>query len=174
MTISLYDISVPVYIQILSGLKGVLEKGLTFCKETGTDPDSLLDVRLIEDMFPLRMQIQQAVVHAKGTIDAVQSGQFSPAMVGTPEDSYATLQELVANTIEDLRKVTPEEVNAREDAGITFVAREMKLPFTCSGYILTFSMPNFYFHATTAYDILRMKGVPVGKLDFVSLQLAKA
>ena len=167
MEISFYDLCVPHYQQLLQSVGGVLDKGLAFCKEKGINPETLVEARLYDDMHPLRFQVQQSVHHSKGAIEALKSGKFSPAPAGTPTDNYAALQALVAEARNALQKITPAEVNARANGDVTFVVGEMKMPFTALGFIQSFSLPNFFFHATTAYGILRMKGVPIGKRDFL-------
>ena len=167
MTISLYDVSVPQYLQILSGVSGFLEKGLAFCRENKIDPESLIETRLFADMHPLRFQVQQAIHHSQDAIEAVKTGQFTIGAPGGPNASYATLQALVGEARDVLQRVTPSEVNGRAGADVTFVAGERKMPFTAEGFILSFSLPNFFFHASTAYGILRSKGVPLGKRDFM-------
>ena len=174
MTISLYDISVGTYLQILPALGGALDKGLAHCRETGTDPESLVSTRLFEDMLPLRFQVHQAVRHSVSAIEAIKAGQFSPGMPGTKRDDYKALQALVAEAVTRLRALTPAEVNAVAGRDILFVAGEMRATFTVELFIQSFSLPNFYFHCTTAYDILRMKGVPIGKRDFIGVWRPKA
>jgi hypothetical protein len=96
----------------------------------------------------------------------VRKGVFGPPPPA-PAYDYPALQTLVADTLETLRKVSPAEVNALEGRDVAFQIRDVKMPFTAEGFLLSFSLPNFYFHATTAYDILRMKGVPIGKRDYM-------
>ena len=167
MTITLYELCVPSYLQMLGGLSGFLQKGLAHCKESRIDPESLVEASLIADMKPLRFQVQQAARHSLGALRAVQGGQFSPGSEGEPHDNYAALIALAQTTQAALQKVTPDEINARASADVTFVAGELKMPFTALGFIQSFSLPNFYFHVTTAYDILRMKGVPLSKRDYL-------
>jgi hypothetical protein len=173
MAISLYDASVRQYLQVLPSVGAILDKGLQFCREKGIDPESLVETRLIEDMLPLRFQVQQSVKHSLGAIEALKTGQFGPGARGETTAGYAALQALVAEAIETLKTMTPEDINARAGADVTFTAGERTMPFEAEGFILTFSLPNFYFHAATAYDILRMKGVPVGKRDFLGMPRLK-
>jgi len=96
---------------------------------------------------------------------------------GPPSESrpltYAQLQELVGETIAALKALTPADVNALEGSEVTFQMRDFKIPFTAENFLMSFSMPNFYFHAATAYDILRSKGVPLGKRDFMGAMRVK-
>ena len=117
-------------------------------------------------MLPLRFQIISVAQHSRGAIEAVQSGEFRPPSFKTPYD-YAGLQGLVAQTREALAGWTPDAVNALGGRDVVFHLGDHKLPFTAEGFLMSFSLPNFYFHATTAYDILRTNGVPLGKRDFM-------
>ena len=103
---------------------------------------------------------------AAGTIAAFESGVFSPGGRQTPHD-YAGLQGLIEEARQSLRQLTPEEVNAHEGGEIVFEVRDIRRAFTTENFVLSFSLPNFHFHATTAYDILRARGVPVGKRDYM-------
>jgi hypothetical protein len=165
MTISLYDVSVSNYLQTLDAVSGFLDKAAAHCRETNIDLEEMVESRIFTDMRPLRFQIQQVAFHSLGAIDAIKSGvlQFPGQR---PSHDYAGLQKLIADARAALHKITPEEVNARLGAEVTFQAGEDKRVFTAEGFVLSFSLPNFYFHATTGYDILRMKGVPLGKRDY--------
>ena len=147
-------------------LGGFLERGLKHFQETGVDPETIVEARLAPDMLPLRFQIISVAQHSRGAIEGVQSGEFRPPSFKTPYD-YAGLQGLVAQTREALAAWTPEAVNALGGRDVVFNLGEHKLPFTAEGFLMSFSLPNFYFHATTAYDILRTNGVPLGKRDFM-------
>jgi hypothetical protein len=165
MAISLYDLSVGTYLQILGGVEGFLGKALGHFKDKGIDPNAVVETRLFEDMLPFRFQITSVAHHSLGAIRGVQAGSFSPQAQIPPLD-YAGLQKLVSDAREALQPLKPAEVNAWEGKDVTFKVRDISLPFTAENFVLSFSLPNFYFHATTAYDILRHKGVPLGKRDF--------
>ena len=94
------------------------------------------------------------------------SGVFRPPS-DLPTHNYPALQGLIVDTRDALHKLTPEAINARQGAEVVFEIRKSKMLFTIEGFLLSFSLPNFHFHATTAYDILRSKGVPVGKRDYL-------
>lgn len=166
MAISFYDASVGTYLQIIAGLTGVLEKGAAYCKEKGVNPETIVDTRFAPDMLPFSFQIHSVVHHSLGALDGIKSGVFRPPGEKPPH-SYAQLQALVGETQASLKKLTPAEVNALENNDVVFEFRNMKMPFTATGFLFSFSFPNFFFHATTAYDILRSKGVPIGKRDFM-------
>ena len=166
MTMSLYDVCVPSYLQTLAAAAGVLDKGLAHCRENGIDPEAMVETRLYPDMLPLRFQIQSVAHHSQGAIDAVHGGVFRPPG-DLPALDYAGLQALVAQTRDGLGKCQPDALNAREGTELIFEFRKNRLPFTARDFLLSFSLPNFYFHATTAYDILRSNGVPLGKRDYL-------
>ena len=123
-------------------------------------------MRLAPDMLPFRFQIRCAVHHSLGAIRACKSGVFAPPRP-VPALDFAGLQKQVTEAREELQKVKPDDVNGLHGKDMIFQLRDNKLPFTAEGFLLSFSLPNFYFHATTAYDILRSKGVPLGKRDFL-------
>jgi hypothetical protein len=166
MAISLYDSSVRAFLQTLDAVSGYLDKGLAHCKENGIDPETIVESRLFADMQPFRFQIQLATHHSFGATQAVRTGLFQQ-LADKPDHDYAGLQALVANARRALREVTPAEIDAREGADVFLGSRESARVFTAEAFVMSFSLPNFHFHATTAYDILRWKGAPVGKLDYL-------
>ena len=117
-------------------------------------------------MFPFQFQVNSVAHHSLGAIEGLKKGVFAPPPPAPAQD-YRALQKVIADTIDGLKKLTPAEVNALEGRDMIFQFRDFKMPFTAEGFIMSFSLPNFYFHATTAYDILRMKGAPLGKRDFM-------
>jgi hypothetical protein len=165
MAIPLYDLSVSSYLQTLGAIIGILEKGRTHFTANGVDLESIVETRLFPDMLPLRFQVQSVAHHSLGAIEGAKKGSFEPPPPATHD--YRGLQQLVADAQAALQKLTPAEVNALEGRDVVFQLRDFKLPFTAEGFLLSFSLPNFYFHATTAYDILRTKGVPLGKRDYM-------
>jgi uncharacterized protein len=166
VSISLYDMTVPSYLQTITAVGGFLDKGLAFCKSNNTNPEEMVETRLAADMHPLRFQIVSVAHHSLGAIEGVMKGVFLPPGKTEPLD-YQGLQKLIADTGDGLRRLSPEQVNALEGKHVDFQMRDRKVPFTAENFLLSFSLPNFYFHATTAYDILRSKAVPLGKRDFL-------
>ena len=166
MAISLYDLSVANYLQTLGAVGSFLEKGLAHFTANNVDLGEIVETRLFPDMLPFSFQLRSVAHHSLGAIEGVKKGLFQPPPQA-PAYDYRGLQQLVAEAQEALQKVTPAEVNALEGKDVVFQLRDFKLPFTAEGFLLSFSLPNFYFHATTAYDILRMKGVPIGKRDYM-------
>jgi uncharacterized protein len=166
MAFSLYDASVANYLQILGAVGGFLEKSLTHFREKGVDPAEIVEARLAPDMLPLRFQVVSVALHSRGAMEAVKSGVFTPQL-GKPDLDYAALQALVAEARNELSALTPEAVNVFIGRDVIFKFGDRALPFTAEGFLMSFSLPNFFFHATTAYDILRHKGAPLGKRDFM-------
>jgi hypothetical protein len=165
MAITLYDATVPQFLQVLGGLRGCLDKGLEFARAKGIDPEALVEARLAEDMFPLFLQVQLVAHHSAGALRDVKSGGFT----FPPRDrlDYPGMQKLLADSEAAVRGWSREAVDALEGREVTFDAGEVRRSFTAEGFLSSFSMPNFYFHAVTAYDILRAQGAPVGKRDYL-------
>ena len=173
MSTSLYDLSVVSFLQTLGAVAGYLEKGHAHFTANGTDPNEVVDARLFPDMLPFRFQVQAVAHHSLGAIEGAKKGQFGPPTNLEPLD-YRGLQKFVADTREALQRVQPAEVNALEGRDVLFQIRDLKLPFTAENFLMSFSLPNFHFHATTAYDILRSKGVPIGKRDYLGQMRMKS
>ncbi|HRD45527.1 MAG TPA: DUF1993 domain-containing protein [Caulobacter sp.] len=165
MTISLYDITVGQYLQTAGAAEAFLARGLAHCGDNGIDPETLLAARLAPDMLPLAFQCASIAHHSIGAIEGTKAGASGPPQ-GAPA-TYAEAQALITDTIAKLKALTPDEVNGLAGKDVTFAIGSFKLPFVAEGFLMSFSLPNFYFHATTAYDILRANGVPLGKRDFM-------
>ena len=161
MAFSLYDASVANYLQTLGAVSVVLERGLTHFRENKVDPEQIVETCLAPDTLPFRFQIISVAHHSRGAIEAAKNGVFSPPTM-KPLD-YAGLQALVTDTEKELTALSRDEVNALEGRDMVFKMGDRTMPFTAENFLMSFSLPNFYFHATTAYDILRSKGVPLGK-----------
>jgi hypothetical protein len=172
MAISLYDVTVQSYLQTLGGVAGFMERGLKHCGEAGVDPADIVATRLYPDMLPFSYQINAVVGHSLGAIEGVKAGVINPPR--KVDGDYPALQRLVADTILTLERIKPAEIDALEGKDVTFEMGDMKIPFTAEGYFLSFSLPNFHFHATTAYDILRTKGVSLGKRNYLGALRMKA
>lgn len=173
MAISLYDISVASYLQTLGAMKGVLQKGLEHCQANNINPQDIVETKLIADMLPFRFQVVSVAHHSIGAIEGLKKGLFTPPGDNQPPD-YAGLQNLIADAEAKLKDLKASDINALEGKDMTFQLREFKIPFTAEGFIMSFSLPNFYFHAATTYDILRMKGVKLGKRDYMGQMRMKA
>ncbi|HWX17331.1 MAG TPA: DUF1993 domain-containing protein [Chthoniobacterales bacterium] len=173
MAFSLYDATVANYLQIPGAVSGFLEKSLTHFREKGIDPSEVVEARLTHDMLPFRFQIVSVAHHSRGAMEAAKNGTFTPPSM-KPDLDYAALQTLVKEASNELSILTPEAVNALVGRDVTFKLGDRTLSFTAEGFLMSFSLPNFFFHATTAYDILRYKAAPLGKRDFIGrLKLKK-
>lgn len=166
MALSLYAATVPAYRQILGAVAGLIQSARNFCAEKSIAPEQIIQARLAPDMLPFAYQVRSTAVHSIGAIEGVRRGEFSPDRT-TPPDSFVALERHVGSALEGLEKIDPAEIEGFIGRDMTFSAGERRLPFTAEDFLLSFSLPNFYFHATTAYDILRWKGVALGKRDFL-------
>jgi hypothetical protein len=173
LAISLYDVSVASYLQILGAVSGFLAKGREHFTKSGVDLKDVVETRLIADMFPFRAQVFATTHHSLGAIQAIQAGVFTPPS-SVPDLDYAGLEELVAEARSGLQQYERKAIDALEGNDVVFKFAGLSMPFVARDFVLTFSLPNFYFHATTAYDILRMKGAPIGKRDFMGMPRIKA
>jgi hypothetical protein len=165
MSISLYDLSVPTFLQTVRALGSVLELAAEHCMRTGIDPDDFVEVRLIDDMAPFHFQIEAAWHHAVWGLEAARTGAFTPPALTGPVP-FGDLQGMIDKAESGLEAFAPDEVNSWAGKQLDLQIGPRNLAFTSETLILSFSMPNFYFHVVTAYDILRMRGVPVGKRDY--------
>ena len=166
MTSPLYQASIPVLQQMLRALSEVLNKAEDHAAQKKIEPNALLQARLFPDMFPLLRQVQIASDFAKG-ISARLAGAEVPSWPDT-EASFADLQALIAKALAHLESFTPEQFDQSESREIVLrpgTPKEKKL--TASAYLLHYGLPQFFFHVTTAYAILRHNGVEVGKRDYM-------
>jgi uncharacterized protein len=165
MGFSLYIATIPSYQQILGSVSGLLVKADAFCAEKGIQHEDIIQARLAPDMLPLAYQVKSTAVHSLGAIEGVRRGSFSPDMTPPPE-TFAALKARIAETLTALEKIEPAEIESFIGRDMCFVRGEHRLEFTAENFLLSFSLPNFYFHATTTYDNLRWKGLEIGKRDF--------
>jgi hypothetical protein len=165
MPIPLYAATVETYAQLLGGVAGLLDKAEAWCAETGKPPADVIQARLAPDMFPFSYQVKSTVAHSIGAIEGVRRGVFKPDLAPPPE-TFAELKAGVAGAIAALGAVAPEEVESFVGRDMRFEFGERRIEFTAENFLLSFSLPNFYFHATTTYDILRWKGLAIGKKDY--------
>jgi len=165
MSISLYDLSVPTFLQTVRAMGGFLDRATTHCAETGADPDSFVNSRLFDDMAPFHFQIEAAWHHSVWGVEALKTGAFTPPGLVGPVP-FADLRAMIGKAEAALEAFTPEEINACTGKNLDLQIGPRQLAFTAETFILSFSLPNFHFHAVTAYDILRSRGVPIGKRDY--------
>lgn len=165
MQMSMYQASLPVFIHMLRNLREILQKGAAHASEKGIDPAVLVGCRLYPDMFPLSRQVQIATDVVKGFAARI-AGQTPPKY----EDDEATFDELIARvskTIGFLETFEAEQVDGTEDKEVTLSLRSGDITLRGLEYLNGFVMPNFYFHVTTTYALLRHNGVDLGKKDFI-------
>ena len=154
MTFSLHAAIIPSQAQLLRASVGLIDKAEAFCVERNLSPDILIQARLAEDMLPFTYQVKSMTVHSLGAIEGVRKGVFSPDMTPPPSD-FAGLRSRVAEALASLEAIDPAEVDAFLGRDMRFEFGERRMEFAAEDFLLSFSQPNFYFHATTAYDILR-------------------
>jgi hypothetical protein len=165
MSISMYQASVPVFLRNLDILSTLLAKAAAHAEENKIDPSVFINARLAPDMFPLSAQIQSAS-------DAAKSGSARLAGVPVPsfadtETTFDELQARIEKTKAFLQTLTAAQIDGTEEKTITVKMRANEVSWAGQSYLLTFVLPNFFFHVTTAYDILRHNGVKVGKRDYL-------
>lgn len=165
MSLSMYDASVPVFAHTLGALSGILTRAAEHAAARKIDPAVLLGTRLFPDMFPLARQVQLACDFSKGA-GARLAGVEVPSFADT-ETTIEALKERIEKTVAFLKSLSEAEVAGSRDREVKVKVRGEELTFRGQDYLLGFALPNFYFHATTAYAILRSSGVDIGKMDFM-------
>ena len=165
MPMSMYQASVPAFLQLLNSLSAILDKAEVFAAERKTEPMVLLNYRLAPDMFPLCRQVQIAGDHAKGCC-ARLAGREVPKY---PDDeaSFADLRARIARTVAFVQSFEPSDIDGSEEREIAITVAGQPMRFKGQHYLVNFVLPNFYFHATIAYAILRHAGLRIGKRDFM-------
>ena len=165
MTISMYQASIPVFIRYLNNLTHILKKGEAFAEEKKIDPEVLINARLAPDMFSLVKQIRIATDVARRCVARLVDDEL--INIEDDEKTFSELYERIDNTVEYLQSIKPEQIDGTENKAVTLKLGKQTADFEGMGLVLYFSLPNVYFHVTTAYNILRHNGVPVGKMDFL-------
>ena len=165
MTTALYAPSIPVFQQILGSLSAILDKAEQHVADKKIDPQALLQFRLYPDMLPFVRQIQIAADFAKGCA-ARLAGEPVPAYEDS-EQSFAELKQRIAKTLAFIDSMPMATIDASAERAITTGSGEKIKHFTGLSYLTHYALPHFYFHATTAYAILRHNGIDIGKKDFI-------
>lgn len=168
MTLSMYEASVPVFVRMLGNLSALLDKAVAYAEARKIDPAVLLNSRLFPNMLPLAKQIQIAADFAKGT-----SARLAGVEVPKYEDneaSFAEFQARIRKTLEFVQGLSADQIDGSEGRAISITVAGNPMSFKGMGYLLNFALPNFYFHVTTAYNILRHNGVEIGKRDFIGAE----
>ncbi len=169
MPLSLHAAVVPSWLQLLGAARGWLDKAAAAMSES-----DLVEARLVDDMLPLAYQVRSMADHSQGAIEGVRAGVFRPKFNEPLPASLAEMHARLDAAVAFLGGLDPAEVEAFIGQPMRFEIGEKRLDFTAEDFLLSFSQPNVYFHATTAYAILRARGVPVGKLDYLGkLRLAQ-
>jgi len=164
MPVSMYHASVPVFLQLLGGLKGVIEKAEAHATAHKWEENTVLSERLYPDMFTLARQVRQASEHAFGAGRA--AGVPVPELPAI-DNSYAEMKVRIDKTIDFLKGLRPNQLDGKEDSQVTITQGGQPRNFRAQTYLYHLAMPNFYFHTTTAYNILRSLGIEIGKRDFM-------
>ena len=166
MSVSMYTVSIPVFIQHLNGLSTVLDKAATWAADRKVNETDLLNMRLSPDMFNLARQVRVATDHAANAAGRLAGKEL--LKFANDETTIAQLKDRITKTIDYLKAIKQSEIDGTEskEIGITFPSGQTR-QFTGQSLLLGNSLPNFYFHATTAYDIIRQCGVEIGKRDFM-------
>ncbi len=165
MPISMYQASVPRFVNTLKNLSAILDKARAHADAKKIEPRVLTAARLYPDMFPMSRQVQSACDTAKGAV-----ARLAGVEVPVHEDTEQTFEELkarIARTITFIETIQPAQVDGSEDREVVLKFRSGEVKLRGMQYLLGHALPNFYFHVTTAYDILRHNGVEVGKRDYI-------
>lgn len=166
MTISLSNISVKTYLQLLPAALNIMQKAKAHFEEEGTNLQEIVDMRLYEDMATFSFQVFSIAHHSLGAINALKEGEFGPPNMPSGLD-FESLHNIIKDAETQLLEVSCDDIDKLLDGQVIFKMGDIRWPFTNEDFILSFSLPNFYFHLTTMYDMLRVKGLPLGKMDFV-------
>lgn len=165
MSLSMYKSTVPVFIRMLNNLSTILTKATHYAEVKKIDPAILISARLAPDMFALARQVQIATDTAKGC--GARLANIEIPIFSDTETTFAELHDRIAKTIHFLQSLNPTQFNGCEERQVTLKLPNGEINFPGEDYVLGFALPNFYFHVTTAYDILRHNGLDIGKKDFL-------
>ncbi|MDO8899748.1 MAG: DUF1993 domain-containing protein [Phenylobacterium sp.] len=166
MALTLYDAAIPTYVQMLRNLAALLDKAEAHAKAKGQPLSDLLEARLAPDMHSLIGQIQLATDAAKG--GAARLAGVTPPVMPDTETTYEDLKARVAKTLAFVETITPDQVSDDLERIIELPLPKGAMTFTAKDFVLTFSIPNFLFHVSMAYALLRHTGAPIGKLDYLA------
>lgn len=166
MALTLFDASIPVYVQMLRNLAALLNKAEAHAKSSGQPLSDLLEARLAPDMHSLIGQIQLATDAAKG--GAARLAGITPPVMADDESTYEDLKARVAATLAFVKTITPDQVSDDLERTIELTFPRGSMSFTAKDFVFTYSVPNFLFHVSMAYALLRHKGAPIGKMDYLA------
>jgi len=165
MSLNMYQASIPVFIRMLGNLSTILDKALAHAEAKKIDPAIFINARLTPDMFPLSRQVQIATDMVKGC--AARLAGIEVPSYEDNETTFADLQARIAKTVAFLQSVSDGQINGSEERTVTLKLRDKEVNFIGQPYLLDFVLPNFYFHITATYAILRHNGVEIGKMDYL-------
>ncbi|WP_379545891.1 DUF1993 family protein [Qipengyuania sp. DSG2-2] len=166
MPLSLHAAYIPSALQMLGTAHHLIDKAEGWAAEKNLSEGEMIGARIIEDMLPFTYQVKCVAEHTQGSIEGVRTGVYSPDLNPPPAD-FAGLRAKIDGAIAFLKGVDEAEMESFIGQPMRFEFKDRGMDFTADQFLLSFSQPNFYFHAATAYDILRMQGVSVGKMDFM-------
>ena len=165
MPVSMHTVAIPSFLTTLGALSKIIDKAAAHCEAKKIDPAALLTMRLAPDMFPFTKQVQLACDFAKNTIGRLTG---EPPKFPDEEKSFEELKARIAKTIDYVKGFSAEAIDATAEKEVTFpIGPQQTMTLKGSQYLVGFALPNFYFHATTAYDILRHAGLEIAKRDFL-------
>jgi len=172
MPITLYDAFVPTCLQQLRAMSGILDKAEAYCEEQGWEPEKIIGAKLAPDMFDFAYQVKSCHTHSARAVEGARTGTFSPDMTDAPRD-FGGLKAKIADAVAALEGLSPDDLETLIGGDAEFRFRDFHIPFTAENFLLSFSLPNFQFHASAAYAILRMLGAPIGKKDYLGAMRTK-
>lgn len=173
MPLSLHAAYVPSALQMLGTAHHLVDVAEKWCVENGCSEADLLASCIHDDMLPFSYQVKCAAEHTKGSIEGVRQGVYSPDL-NPPPTTFSALRTKLDGAVVAMEALTEQEMEGFVGQPMRFEFKGSRMDFTAENFLLSFSQPNFYFHCATAYNILRMKGLPVGKRDFMGRVRIKA
>lgn len=165
MSVTMYQIAVPSFQKHLRALDGIIDKAAAYATARKIAPETLLTARLYPDMFHFTRQVQESCKFA--ALTAQRLAGVDVAAETDSEKTFEDLKERIARTLAILDAVTPEQMEGSDTKSLAIKVGPNEMTFSGRDYLLHFALPNFYFHCTTAYDILRHNGLEIGKRDFM-------
>ena len=166
MPTSLYHATVPTFIQVLEPLGGLIAKAREHCREKGLPDTALTEARLAPDKWPFAKQVMAACQHSAGAVEGVQADGCGPDLT-PPPTAFDALDAAVARALATLRAVTPDQIDGIADKDTCFRFGETRMDYSVRDYLLSFALPNFFFHDSMAYAVLRAQGLAIGKRDWL-------
>ena len=164
--ISLYELTVVNYCRVLDSTIEFLKKSEAHFLKNGQDLDEIVNMKLASDMLPFSFQVDSVRHHSLHAALGILSGEFGPP-APLPQTDFHGLIDMLKVARKDLDEISADDIEKRCGQAVTFTMGSMKVPFTAENFALSFSLPNVYFHSATTYDMLRIKGAPLGKMDFM-------